>query len=47
MDAIGLSVLSGAHKYLFGRVLELFREKGVEDVSSSGEASSRPRTSRG
>ena len=30
VDAIGLSVLSGAHNYLFGRVLELLREKGVE-----------------
>jgi methylmalonyl-CoA mutase C-terminal domain/subunit len=32
VDAIGLSVLSGAHNYLFGRVLELLREKGVDDV---------------
>jgi methylmalonyl-CoA mutase C-terminal domain/subunit len=32
VDAIGLSVLSGAHNYLFGRVLELLRERGVEDV---------------
>jgi methylmalonyl-CoA mutase C-terminal domain/subunit len=32
VDAIGLSVLSGAHMYLFGRVLELLREKGVDDV---------------
>ncbi|HSE94544.1 MAG TPA: cobalamin B12-binding domain-containing protein [Methylomirabilota bacterium] len=32
VDAIGLSVLSGAHNYLFGRVLELLREKGMEDV---------------
>jgi isobutyryl-CoA mutase small subunit len=32
VDAIGLSVLSGAHLYLFGRVLELLREKGVDDV---------------
>src|SRR5437870_3458817 len=31
-DAIGLSVLSGAHNYLFKRVLELLREKGAEDV---------------
>ncbi len=31
-DAIGLSVLSGAHGYLFKRVLELLREKGAEDV---------------
>jgi methylmalonyl-CoA mutase C-terminal domain/subunit len=32
VDAIGLSVLSGAHTYLFGRVLELLRERGVDDV---------------
>ena len=32
VDAIGLSVLSGAHNYLFGRVLELLREKGMDDV---------------
>ena len=32
VDAVGLSVLSGAHNYLFGRVLELLREKGAEDI---------------
>ena len=32
VDAIGLSVLSGAHNYLFGRVLELLRERGVGDI---------------
>jgi methylmalonyl-CoA mutase, C-terminal domain len=31
-DAIGLSVLSGAHDYLFRRILELLREKGAADV---------------
>ncbi len=31
-DAIGLSVLSGAHNYLFPRVLELLREKGAGDI---------------
>src|SRR5919201_90581 len=31
-DVIGLSGLSGAHNYLFKRVLELLREKGAEDV---------------
>ena len=35
-DAIGLSVLSGAHNYLFKRVLELLREKGAEDVAVFG-----------
>jgi methylmalonyl-CoA mutase cobalamin-binding domain/chain len=32
VDAVGLSVLSGAHMYLFSRILELLREKGVDDV---------------
>jgi len=36
VDAIGLSVLSGAHLYLFGRVLELLREKGADDVAVFG-----------
>ena len=31
-DAIGLSVLSGAHNYLFKRILELLREQGAADV---------------
>jgi methylmalonyl-CoA mutase C-terminal domain/subunit len=31
-DAIGLSVLSGAHNYLFQRVLDLLKEKGVDDI---------------
>jgi methylmalonyl-CoA mutase C-terminal domain/subunit len=35
-DAIGLSVLSGAHNYLFKRVIELLREKGADDVAVFG-----------
>jgi methylmalonyl-CoA mutase C-terminal domain/subunit len=35
-DAIGLSVLSGAHTYLFTRVLELLKEKGADDVAVFG-----------
>ena len=31
-DAVGLSVLSGAHLTLFARVVELLREKDAEDV---------------
>jgi methylmalonyl-CoA mutase, C-terminal domain len=31
-DAIGLSVLSGAHNFLFKRVLELLRDNGAGDV---------------
>ena len=32
VDVIGLSILSGAHDYLFPRVMELLEEKGVKDV---------------
>src|SRR3989304_5291680 len=31
-DAIGLSILSGAHLTLFPRVVELLRERGVTDI---------------
>jgi methylmalonyl-CoA mutase C-terminal domain/subunit len=31
-DAVGLSILSGAHMTLVPRILELLREQGVEDV---------------
>ncbi len=31
-DAVGLSVLSGAHMTLFARVVDLLREKDAEDV---------------
>lgn len=32
VDAVGLSVLSGAHNYLFAQVLELLKEKGAADI---------------
>ncbi len=32
VDAIGLSVLSGAHNTLFPRVVELLAERGMDDV---------------
>ena len=32
VDVIGLSVLSGAHDYLFPKVMELLKEKGIEDI---------------
>ncbi len=32
VDAIGLSVLSGAHMALFPRILQLLRERGAEDI---------------
>jgi methylmalonyl-CoA mutase, C-terminal domain len=31
-DAVGLSILSGAHMTLVPRVIEILREQGVEDV---------------
>src|SRR5438309_466722 len=31
-DAIGLSLLSGAHNYIFPRVSELMKQKGLDDV---------------
>ncbi len=36
VDAIGLSVLSGAHNTLFIRVLELLKEQGAEDIAVFG-----------
>jgi methylmalonyl-CoA mutase C-terminal domain/subunit len=32
VDALLMSILSGAHDYLFPRVMELLREKGVKDL---------------
>lgn len=32
VDAVGLSILSGAHDYIFRRVIELLREKGAEEI---------------
>jgi len=32
VDAIGLSILSGAHNTLFRRVLELLKEQGAGDI---------------
>jgi methylmalonyl-CoA mutase C-terminal domain/subunit len=36
VDLIGLSVLSGAHLYLFKKVLELLKAKGADDVMVVG-----------
>jgi methylmalonyl-CoA mutase C-terminal domain/subunit len=36
VDAIGLSILSGAHMTLFPAVIELLKEKGIEDVALFG-----------
>jgi methylmalonyl-CoA mutase C-terminal domain/subunit len=32
VDAIGMSCLSGAHMYLFPRVMELLKTRGIDDV---------------
>ncbi len=32
VDVIALSILSGAHDFLFPKIMELLKEKGVDDV---------------
>jgi methylmalonyl-CoA mutase C-terminal domain/subunit len=32
VDLVGLSCLSGAHRYLFPRVVELLRQQGADDI---------------
>ena len=32
VDVIAMSILSGAHDYLFPKVMELLRERGVKDI---------------
>ncbi|MBU5425512.1 cobalamin B12-binding domain-containing protein [Tissierella pigra] len=32
VDAIGMSILSGAHNHLFPKVVNLLKEQGVDDV---------------
>jgi methylmalonyl-CoA mutase C-terminal domain/subunit len=32
VDVIAMSCLSGAHSYLFPRVLELLKDKGIDDI---------------
>lgn len=36
VDAIGISILSGAHNTVFPKVLELMKEKGLTDVLLTG-----------
>jgi methylmalonyl-CoA mutase C-terminal domain/subunit len=36
VDAVSLSILSGAHNYLFPRVIELLRERGAGDIAVFG-----------
>lgn len=45
VDLIGLSILSGAHRYSFPRVLELLRENSAQDIAVIGEGYSLSRTS--
>ncbi len=33
VDAVGLSILSGAHMHLFPRIMELMHEKKLDDVT--------------
>ncbi len=36
VDAVALSILSGAHNYLFPRVVELLREQGAGEIAVFG-----------
>lgn len=36
VDLVGLSCLSGAHRILFPRVVELLRDKGADDITVIG-----------
>jgi methylmalonyl-CoA mutase C-terminal domain/subunit len=36
VDVVALSILSGAHMTLFPRVLELMREKGMDEILLTG-----------
>src|ERR1700712_2092894 len=36
VDAIGISILSGAHMTVFPKVLQIMKEKGLDDVLVTG-----------
>ncbi|MCE3279362.1 MAG: cobalamin B12-binding protein [Bacteroidetes bacterium] len=36
VDAIGVSILSGAHNTVFPKIMKLMKEKGMEDVLLTG-----------
>jgi methylmalonyl-CoA mutase C-terminal domain/subunit len=36
VDGIGLSILSGAHDYIFSRIMELLKEQNAEDIAVFG-----------
>ena len=46
VDIVGLSILSGAHMTIFPRVIELMRDKGMDDVLLFGGGIKRPRNLR-
>ena len=46
VDAVGISILSGAHMTLVPRILDGLKENGADDVSSSSAARFRARTRR-
>lgn len=36
VDAIGVSILSGAHMTVFPRIIQLLKDKGIEDILVTG-----------
>ena len=36
VDAIGLSILSGAHNHLFKKIIDLLKKEGAEDIPIFG-----------
>jgi len=36
VDAIGISILSGAHNTVFPKIIQLMKEKGIDDVLLTG-----------
>ncbi|NIQ38846.1 MAG: methylmalonyl-CoA mutase [Proteobacteria bacterium] len=36
VDVIGLSILSGAHDYVFPKIVELLKKRGADDISVIG-----------
>src|ERR1700761_9624265 len=39
VDAIGISILSGAHMTVFPKIMNLMKEKGIDDVLITGGGS--------
>ena len=36
VDAVGLSILSGAHNFIFPEIIRLFEERGIGDITLFG-----------